>query len=283
MKNKMDLATVLPALEAMEAKDVTNPTMPVATYLQEAEDLYVWMQADRAHLESVGQSPEMMDSIPARIGALRELESAWGLARHGKDEAQTRYDAMSRDAFSLFTKLVRHARYAFRKHPGLQARLPRTTGWISDTDRIQDINDLAVICREHSGLLAEAGFDTALLDCLGTLSDDLANKKALARRERAGGRGTKLMRDRAFTYLKEAIDEVRAAGRFLFWDDAARLQGYRSAYWVKPTKPASDVDDVREIDDGPGEDTADAGTPSEEAPTTAGSSGARVDTTPAAL
>ncbi len=251
----------MPALEALSSGEVIAPTMPVATYLQEAEDLCVWMGDDRVALESVGQSPVMMDSLPVRIGALRELESAWMVARHNKDKAQAAYEEMSREAFSAFISLVRHARYAFRNHPRLQGQLPRTTGWVSDTNRIQDINDLAVLCRAHMGLLAESGFNLTLVDSLGTLSDDLANQKAMARSERAGGRGSKVMRDRAFTHLKKAVDEIRAAGRFLFWDDATRLQGYKSAYQAKAARSQTAGDDIQETHDGSGEDAVSVQTP----------------------
>jgi hypothetical protein len=38
-------------------------------------------------------------------------------------------------------------------------------------------------------------------------------------------------RDRAFTYLKQAIDEIRECGRFVFWRNPDRLKGYTSDYW----------------------------------------------------
>jgi hypothetical protein len=230
MKNTQDLQLLLPQLEAIPAREVAAPAMPVATFIQEAEDLNAWIQPDRALLETHGQPAELLDSLPTRIGALREAESAWMAARYDREQAQSGYLDLSRQAFDLFAGIVRHFRYAFRKDAALAARLPSATGWTNDAERIQDLNNLAVIGREHVDLLEAAGFDPAQLDQLATLSDTVADQYALARSEKASGRGSKILRDRAYTYLKEEVDEIRAAGRFLFWDDETRLQGYSSEY-----------------------------------------------------
>jgi len=242
MTNVQDLQSMLPLMEAIPAKDVVAPGMPVATYIQEAENLNAWMQADRALLVAHGQPDDLLDSLPARTGALREAESEWDAARYDREHAKAEYERESSLAFDLFAHIVRHFRYAFRKHPALLARLPRSKAWSSDVERIQDLNNVAVMGREHLGLLAAAGFHPARLDELAALSDALADKYALARGEKASGRGSKILRDRAFTLLKTAVDEIRAAGRFLFWNDETRLQGYRSEYARKNRMKGDDAD-----------------------------------------
>ena len=241
MKNAQDLQSMVPEIEAIPVKDVMAPVMPVATYLQEAEDLNVWMQEDRGLLEAHGQPAVLLDSLPVRIGALREAESEWIAARHGREQAQADYLEVSGQAFELYAQIVRHMRYAFRKDPALVARLPNGTGWASDADRIQDLNNVAVMGRDHLDLLEAAGFDPASLDQLATLSDTVANQCALARGEKASGRGSKILRDRAYTHLKDLVDEVRAVARFLFWNDEARLQGYRSEYARKARQKADGI------------------------------------------
>ena len=48
--------------------------------------------------------------------------------------------------------------------------------------------------------------------------------------DRADNNGSKKMRDKAYTYLKEAVDEIRAGGKYVFWKNEKRLKGYRSEY-----------------------------------------------------
>ena len=239
MKNAQDLQCMLPEIEAIPARDVNPPTMPVAIFLQEAEDLNAWMQGDRPQLEAHGQPVALLESLPARIGALREAESEWNAARYDREQAQADYETLSGQAFELYAQIVRHMRYAFRRNAGLVARLPNATAWMSDADRIQDLNNVAVIGREHVDLLEAAGFDPALLDQLASMSDLVADQYALAREEKATGRGSKAQRDRAYTFLRAAVEEIRAAGRFLFWNDEARLRGYRSEY-ARKSRPRAD-------------------------------------------
>lgn len=230
MRNAQDLQSMMPALEAIPFEEVMAPTMPMATYIQEAEDLNLWLQPDRALLAAHGQPGALLDSLPARIGAAREAESEWNAARYDKEAAQAAYEVEAERASDLLVRTTRHFRYAFRRHPGLLARLPSAGSWMSDADRIQYLNDAAVMGREHLDLLAASGFDPMELNGLSAASDTLAERYAAARSEKASGRGSKALRDRAYTHLKAAVDEIRAAGRFLFWEDEARLQGYRSEY-----------------------------------------------------
>jgi hypothetical protein len=48
------------------------------------------------------------------------------------------------------------------------------------------------------------------------------------------------LRDRAFTYLKLAIDKIRECGRFVFWRNPDRLKGYTSDYWKQQKKSATE-------------------------------------------
>ena len=49
--------------------------------------------------------------------------------------------------------------------------------------------------------------------------------------ERADGNRARIIRDLAYTHLKEAVDEIRDAGQYVFWDNEARLEGYYGKYF----------------------------------------------------
>ncbi len=40
-----------------------------------------------------------------------------------------------------------------------------------------------------------------------------------------------IIRDQAFTCLKQAMYEIRRCGKYVFWRNADRLKGYSSDYW----------------------------------------------------
>ena len=56
------------------------------------------------------------------------------------------------------------------------------------------------------------------------------------------------MRDKAYTHLKQAVDEVRECGQYVFWRNEARLKGYSSRYFRKACAAArsSSADNVSE-------------------------------------
>ncbi|WP_320017918.1 hypothetical protein [Labilibaculum manganireducens] len=49
-------------------------------------------------------------------------------------------------------------------------------------------------------------------------------------------RPEKLMRDRACTYLKQLVDEIRAYGKYAFWNDKEKQKRYSSEYQRKVYK-----------------------------------------------
>lgn len=44
------------------------------------------------------------------------------------------------------------------------------------------------------------------------------------------------MRDRAYIYLKEAVDQICEYGKYVFWEDEDRLEKYASEYYRKLRK-----------------------------------------------
>jgi hypothetical protein len=45
-----------------------------------------------------------------------------------------------------------------------------------------------------------------------------------------------IVRDKAYTYLKQSVDEIRACGKFVFWKNPDRLKGYASDHWKQKAK-----------------------------------------------
>jgi len=65
------------------------------------------------------------------------------------------------------------------------------------------------------------------------MSDQGANLLAESNGSKLKGNETKILRDKAYTHLKEVADQVRACGKYIFWKDKDRLVGYQSDYWKR--------------------------------------------------
>ena len=132
--------------------------------------------------------------------------------------------------YALRDTLLHEFRFAFYNYPELQTRVAAVAEGSGDTDMIQDLNTLAVIGRENPEPLKETNFDTDLLTEASDKGRDLGNLRAEASVDKLAYRESKLVRDQAYTHLKEAVDEIRRYGQFVFWKDEDRLRGYSSEY-----------------------------------------------------
>ena len=79
---------------------------------------------------------------------------------------------------------------------------------------------------------------------------------AAATGERIDTSESKRIRDQAYTHLKEAVDEIRAYGQYVFRHIDERLKGYRSNYLRRRSTGASTAPAAPDTPDTP--DTGEA-------------------------
>jgi len=109
----------------------------------------------------------------------------------------------------------------------------------SNADMIQDLNDLSVLGKANIVPVKAVGAKPTRLDEAATKADEMANLLAAANGDRAEQSEAKTIRDKAYTHLKELIDEIRDAGKFLFWRTPDRYKGYVSQYWKQKNRTST--------------------------------------------
>jgi hypothetical protein len=57
---------------------------------------------------------------------------------------------------------------------------------------------------------------------------ELLSKATVGKENKSPAR---IIRDKAYMHLKEAVDEIRSCGQFVFWIDESRSKGYVSRYF----------------------------------------------------
>lgn len=231
MANIKDYTAKLETIKAISDEDVKQPNIPVDVALQENENLYQWCLEDAAKLATAGISQEMLDDFPVRIGACREAESIWNKDYRSQKEAQKQWGEQSPWAYELRDRILHTMRFAYRKNEALLKRVAAITEGSGHPDMIQDLNDLSVLGKENPDPLTAVGFDLTELDIAAETSDDMATLLAEANGDKAEQNESKVIRDKAYHYMKELTDEIRAAGKFVFWKDKSRYRGYTSSFW----------------------------------------------------
>ena len=246
MSSTADYNELLPVLKAMKPADILTPNIPINVFVQEAEDLYHLSLGDQNELTRVGLDWNLVLGLPARAGACREAQSLWNKERNTREEAEQAWKNEAPAAFDLHDQLLHEFRFAFRKSDGLLSRVDEIAQGDTNADMVQDLNDLATLGRANGDLLGKVGFDFSLIDTAANLSDRMGDLLGATNGERKEVSEAIQIRDRAYTYLKLAVDEIRECGKFAFWRNPDRLKGYFSEHWQKANATRAKADVAKE-------------------------------------
>ena len=230
MSNTEDYNAKLETILAIADEQVKQPGIPISEALQEAENLYHWSADDAEELKTVGITTEMLNDVPVRAGAAREAQSIWNKDYLSQEEAQKQWKVQAPLAFDFKNDLLQTLRFAYRKDEALLGRVAAIAEGGSNADMVQDLNDIAVLGKENPEPLSGISFDLTQLDVAATKADGLADLLAEANGDKAAQSESKTIRDKAYTHLKELVDEIRESGKYVFRNNKDRLKGYSSQY-----------------------------------------------------
>ena len=230
MSNLQDYNEKIGIISEIPDEKVKNPNTPVDVAIQEAETTNYWANKDREALTSAGLSDEIIDDIPGRAGACREAQSRWNEKYKEKKKAEREWRKKAPGAYELRNIMLHKFRFAYRTESHLPGRVSAIGKGNGHADLFQDLNDMAVLGRTNPEPLKTIGFDMSLLDKAARVSDEMASLYSRVKGERKSSSEAKLIRDKAYMHMKEAVDKVREYGKFVFWRDKERKKRYTSAY-----------------------------------------------------
>ena len=228
---RQDYESKLQVIKAIDGNQIKTPHhIPVSVYIQEAKNLYQWVREDMQALIAAGLSRQLVKDLPIRSGVLVEAEALWSVQRESVQEAAVKWRKEYPAAYDLRNQLLHQFRFAFRKRPDLLTAVKNIGDGKRHSRMINSLNSLGVLGKSNLELLAAIDFDKSLLDLATETSAKMASLLAEANGSSPGYREAKEIRDRAYTHLKEAVDEICEYGQFVFRRNKDRFIGYRSRY-----------------------------------------------------
>lgn len=219
-----------PLFSAITGNALKKPNIPVHIYLQEAQNLRERANRDKDVLLGAGFDWSLVESLPTRIGALQVAESNWFNERDKREAAQLRWSQEAPEAYALRDRLLRSMRYAYRNDAALMAKVHEIAEGTSHADMLQDLSDIATLGRDFSAPLVAIKLDLAELDQAQDKAAELGVLLAQVVGDKTEDNQPRLVRDQAFTLLKQAVDEIRACGQYVFWDNERVRDEYVSDY-----------------------------------------------------
>ena len=221
------------AFMSIDPIDLKIPSIPVEIYILESEKLYTWALEDKTKLEAAGLDWAIAETIPTRAGALREAQSRLEKKYKTKVNHEKEWLAKSLLAFEIRDTLLNAFRYAFRDLKTLIAKTAIIAEGVMHEDMIQDLSELSVLGKNNNYLLKNINFDESKLDTAAQIADYITELLNGVKKEENELSEKLEVRNRVYTLLKEAVDEVKGCGKYVFWNNQNRLKGYRSAFYYK--------------------------------------------------
>ncbi|GGX14373.1 hypothetical protein [Aquimarina muelleri] len=230
--SKQDYDNTLTTLKAIPTENIKIPNIPIDTYLQEAENLYLWVQEDKKALLGINLDwQQYVEDITVRTAALRHAQSLWIRRKTGKEKSQLAWREKLPIAYALRNDLLADYRYAYKDNTAILLALKDIAKGKRYSDLIQDLSDLSVLGASNLPELQAINFDISVLDTAQQLSATMAKLLAEVTSSTMYENSTVLqLRNRAYTHLKEAVDQIRSAGKYVFRKDSDRYKGYISNY-----------------------------------------------------
>jgi hypothetical protein len=231
MGNRGHYKKKLEVISAIEDSRIKKPHhIPVPVYIEEVDTLSHRALQDKDELVAAGVAPELIEDLPQRLSALIEAEKKWQKEWKNRNKSALEWDKQSPAGYDLRKRLLDDFRYAFRKYPNLMAALKEISQIGPYAGMIQDLNNLSVLGRDNTRLLEVINFDFSLLDKADHTSRKMAKLLAAMTRDTDKRSEFKRIRDQAYTHLKEAVDEIRGAGKYVFRQDKEHSHEYTSQY-----------------------------------------------------
>ena len=140
------------------------------------------------------------------------------------------------EAKVLSVDLTRALRFALGRKLNVLGEKKPSSGYMRQAAFIDYCYNIAVLAADYTEQLQAVGFDISRLDGACDAAEHLSVLLARVNAERGVQYILRDQRNRAYTHLKEAVDQIRRCGKFAFASQPERLKGYASAYGRKNRK-----------------------------------------------
>ncbi|WP_421921044.1 hypothetical protein [Marinifilum sp.] len=232
MTEKECYELLLEKYTAIRKEDVKSPNLPVETAINEALKLNQNAMQDKDQLIKTDIDLVLIDELETRAFGCKYAQILWDEVFKGKSDAEGEWKVLAPKAYDLRDTLLHYCRFAYRNDKDLKDRVDRIAEGNGHDDLAMDLAYLANLGKGNPDQLTANSIDMALFDQAESMSHECSDLLAgVHGAKTANATSAKDMRDRAYTILKEAVDAVRTAGRFVFWRDEERIELYGSEYF----------------------------------------------------
>jgi hypothetical protein len=238
-------------ISAVPEKEHAVMNMPYEEAMQEGRRVEMLVEKYGERLKASDIDAALLVSFPVMVGAfaycVATLESSVA-DTGGIDNA--RYQELKKEAYALRRKLIAAFRYIFREIPDVLQVLAKISTGKGDLDLFKDLLSLYKLAADNMDRLKKAHFDPVEAERAYELY--LALFSMSAERDIIPEKisEAKSCCMKSWTLLHDALEEIYAAGRYVFYNDPAVEELFYADYRQKigamthKTEPAPETVDI---------------------------------------
>jgi len=200
---------------------------PVADLLQELRELEATVKKFGTQLhQGTLLDKKTSGSLGARREMLEAAEADW--SKHRFSLASKEQKAMRQEGETLKHDFVAALRYFAASDAEVQRRVDAVQIGTGLADLLDDLQKLAALVDEQASVLKKAQLPKKASDRARAIVESLGGAEAMKSTD-LDGEAVMQLRNRAYWYARHAMDQVRAAGRYLFRTDPKALTLFRAS------------------------------------------------------
>jgi len=215
---------------AILSENIKTPVIPIDSYIVEAISLYNYALGDAAKLAVANITAERIQELLVRSLACQTAQAKWQKKHEGVQEKAKQWKELAPRAYDMRDHIIHAMYYVFRNNEEMLKQVRAIDEGNTNADMIQDLMDLALLGETHARLLNTVGISPDVLTEAKAMASQALTYLGEANGEQAQPQEELVIRNQAYTYLKEVVDEIRAAGKFVFWKDKEHAKLYASEY-----------------------------------------------------
>ncbi len=238
-------------LAVIPEDEIVSPKQPLHVISTEATEVAIAAVEDRETLIGYGADESMIDSLPVRAACFSYAAAKYQISFGDDPDVRKEFEELFPQALKTREYLERFCRHGYRRNPGQLAKLGKIAEGRGHSDTVFDLLPIRLLIESNpEPLKAMRAFKWEMVDEAEELYEKLSRVYARSKIDPHKIDTARDMLDRAYTYLKQAMDEIKEIGQFAF-EGTERYQAYVSEFYRQAGLAAARARREKAEQDGP--------------------------------
>lgn len=225
-----ELQKIFDEIKALPPATARPIDIPIRPFFQIASQIIESGKREIVELKKYNYNESKFARMELLIAVLRELSGSFNDVQFDQPEFLGVFLKLREEAELLRFEMLSALELLGRDDLLLLTKIGKIHEGSSHSDLIQDLTDAKIICESQIEKLKNINFDPSILDRVPELSSQLSSLLAKATMDKSLSSELRLERDKAYTLLRDLLQELVSTARYAFRNDPARGSKFSLSY-----------------------------------------------------